>query len=257
MPETNAVIGNVELTTNLAEHVQERHHFRLRSTLDENVTMRSQCRGSPRSSLDAVSQRSVRVTLQFLHALDAERTIHIHRNNRAHLLQHAHQIHDFRFGGSAGKLRLAFRKHCGKQRLLGSTHRRVRQMNLRAMQAVRRGDVNAVLMFLIDVSTQLAQRFQMEIDRTTADIASTESRNERLAQTVQQRTGEQDRNARRAGQRIHVGHISKLHIRGIDCDHAVIAIHRNVHAMQTQQVGDHVHVANLRNILQHGRARGE
>jgi len=125
------------------------------------------------------------------------------------------------------------------------------------MQAVRRGDMNAVLMFLIDVGAQLAQRFQMEIDRTTADIAPAESRNERLAQAMQQRAGEQDRNARRAGQRIHVGHISKLHIRGIDRDHAVIAVHRNVHAMQTQQVGDHVHVANLRNILQHGRARGE
>ena len=117
--------------------------------------------------------------------------------------------------------------------------------------------MNAVLMFLIDVSTQLTQRFQMEINRTTADIASAESRNERFTQTVQQRTGEQDRNARRAGQRIHVGHVSKLYIRGVDRDHAMIAVHRNVHAMQAQQIGDHMHVANLRNILQHGRARGE
>ena len=257
MPETNAVIGDVELTTNLAEHVQERHHFRLRSTLDENVAMRGQCRGSPRSGLDAVGQRSVRVTLQFLHAFDAERTVHIHGNDRAHLLQHAHQIHDFRFGGSAGKLRLALSKHGGKQRLLGSAHRRVRQVNLRAMQTVRSGDMNAVLMFLIDVGTQLAQRFQVEINRTTANIASAESRNERLTQTVQQRAGEQNRNTRRTRQRIHVGHIGKLHIRGVDRDHAVIAIHRNVHAMQTQQVGDHMHVANLRNILQHGRTRGE
>ena len=97
----------------------------------------------------------------------------------------------------------------------------------------------------------------MEINRTTANIASAESRNERLTQTVQQRAGEQNRNTRRTRQRIHVGHIGKLHIRGVDRDHAVIAIHRNVHAMQTQQVGDHMHVANLRNILQHGRTRGE
>ena len=98
--------------------------------------------------------------------------------------------------------------------------------------------MNAVLMFLIDVGTQLAQRFQVEINRTTANIASAESRNERLTQTVQQRAGEQNRNTRRTRQRIHVGHIGKLHIRGVDRDHAVIAIHRNVHAMQTQQVGD-------------------
>ena len=80
--------------------------------------------------------------------------------------------------------------------------------------------MNAVLMFLIDVGTQLAQRFQVEINRTTANIASAESRNERLTQTVQQRAGEQNRNTRRTRQRIHVGHIGKLHIRGVDRDHA-------------------------------------
>ena len=60
---------------------------------------------------------------------------------------------------------------------------------IRAMQTVRSGDVNAVLVFIVDVRAEFAQGFQMEVNRTTADIATAESRNERLAQTVQQRAG--------------------------------------------------------------------
>ena len=74
-------------------------------------------------------------------------------------------------------------------------------MDLRTMQTVRRGDVDAVAMLLVHVGTELAQRLQMEIDRAPADVATTKRGDERLAQTVQQRTGEQDRDTRRTGQR--------------------------------------------------------
>ena len=257
MPESDALVGDVEFAADLAEHVQEGHHFRLGGALDEDVAMGGERGGRPGGGLDAVGQRRVRVALELLDAFDAERAVHVHGDDGAHLLQHAHQIHDLRFDGGAGKLGLAFGEHGGEQRLLGGAHGRVRQVDLRAMQTVRSGDVNAVLVFLVDVRAELAQGFQMEVNRTTADVAAAERRNERLAQTVQQRAGEQNRNAGRAGQRVHVGHVGELHVGGVDRHHAVRAVHGHVHAVQAQQVGHHVHVADFRNVLQHGCARGQ
>ena len=130
-------------------------------------------------------------------------------------------------------------------------------MDLRAVQAVRSGDVNAVLVLLVDRGTQLAQRFQMEINRTAADRATSQRRDERLAETMHQRAGEQDRNARRAGQRVDIRHIGELHMRRVDVDDAVGAIHLHIHAMQAQQIGHHMHIANLGHVLQHRFAGGE
>ena len=94
--------------------------------------------------------------------------------------------------------------------------------------------MNAVLVLLVDRGTQLAQRFQMEINRTAADRATSQRRDERLAETMHQRAGEQDRNARRAGQRVDIRHIGELHMRRVDVDDAVGAIHLHIHAMQAQ-----------------------
>ena len=117
--------------------------------------------------------------------------------------------------------------------------------------------MNAVLMLLVHVRTQLAQGLQMEINRTAANVASAERRNERFAQAVQQRTGEQDRNAGGSGKGIHIGHVSKLHLGGVDGHNALGTIHIHIHAMQTEQVGHHMYVTNLRHVLQHGFARSE
>ena len=211
------------------------------------------CR-SPARRLNAVGERGVRVALELLDAFDAECAVHIHRDDRAHLLQHGHQIHDLGFGGGAGKLGLAVGQHGREQRLLGGADGRVRQMDLRAVQAVGGGDVDAVLMLLVHVRAELAQRLQVEVDRAAADVAAAERGDERLAQTVQQRSGEQDRDTARAGERVHVGHVGELHVLRVDRHNAVVAVHVHVHAMQAQQVGDHVHVADLGHVLQHRRA---
>ena len=233
MPESDALVGDVEFAADLAEHVQEGHHFRLGGALDEDVAMGGERGGRPGGCLDAIRQRRVRVPLQFLDTLDAEGAINVHRNDCAHLLQHAHQIHDLRFDGGAGKLGLAFGEHGGEQRLLGGAHGRVRQVDLRAMQTVRSGDVNAVLVFLVDVRAEFAQGFQMEVNRTSANRAAAQRGNERFTQTVHERAGEQDRDARRTGQCIHVGHIGQLHTRGVDGHNAVRTVHIHVHAVQT------------------------
>ena len=114
MPETNALVRHLEFAAHLAEHVEERDHLRLGGTLDENVTVRGERGGRPGRRLDAIRQRRVRVPLQFLDTLDAEGAINVHRNDCAHLLQHAHQIHDLRLSGRARQFGLALGQH-GRQ----------------------------------------------------------------------------------------------------------------------------------------------
>ena len=95
----------------------------------------------------------------------------------------------------------------------------------------------------------------MEVNRTSANRAAAQRGNERFTQTVHERAGKQDRDARRTGQCIHVGHIGQLHARGVDGHNAVRTVHIHVHAMQAQQIGHHMHVADLRHVLQHRLAR--
>lgn len=115
--------------------------------------------------------------------------------------------------------------------------------------------MDAVLMFLIHGGAELAQGLQVEVNRTAADCAAAEGRDERLTQTVHQRAREQNRNAGGAGQRIHVGHVGQLYMAGVDGHDALLAVHVHIHAVQSQQIGDHMHIANLRHILQHRLAR--
>ena len=55
--------------------------------------------------------------------------------------------------------------------------------------------MDAVLVFFVNVGTELTQSVEVEVDGASADIASAERRNERLAEAMHERAGEQDRNA--------------------------------------------------------------
>ena len=257
VPEADAAVGDVELAADFAEHIEERHHLRLRRALHEHVAVCGERGRRPRRRLNAVGESRVSVALQLLHALDAERAVHVHRDDRAHLLQHGHQVHDLRFGRRAGQLGLAICEHGGEQSLLGRAHRRVRQVDLRAVQTVRRGDVNAVLVFLVNGGAEFAQCLQMEVDRPAANVAAAERRDERLAQPVQQRAREQDRNARRAGERVYIGHVGQLHVLRVDRHNALVAVHVHVHAVQTQQIRNHMHVSYFGHVFEHRRPRRE
>ncbi len=63
------------------------------------------------------------------------------------------------------------------------------------------GDADA-LVGLVDDGAERAQRVQVEVDRAVADAAPTEVGDERLAEAVQQRPAEQDRDAAGAGVRV-------------------------------------------------------
>ena len=257
VPETDALVRDVEFATDLAEYVEEGHHLRLGGALDEDVAVGGKRGGRPAGGFDAVGQRGVRVALELLDAFDAEGAVHIHGDDGAHLLQHGHEVHDLRLGGGAGQFGLALSQHGGQQGLLGGADRRVRQMNLRSLQAVRRGDVDAVGVVLVHIGTELAQGFQMEVDGTAADVATAERRDERLAEAMQQRSGKEDRDAGGAGEGVDVSHGRHLDMGGVDGHDALVAVDVHVHAVQAQQVGYDVHVADLRHVLEHRGARRE
>ncbi len=103
----------------------------------------------------------------------------------------------------------------GQQDLLGRADARVGQVELGAVQAVRRGDVEAVR-GLLDHGTELAQRAEVEVDRPVADVAAAEVRDERVPDAVQQRSAEQDRDP--AGTRVHVDlvNVGALHVGRIE-----------------------------------------
>ena len=92
-------------------------------------------------------------------------------------------------------------QHRGEQHLLGGADARVRQLELGAVQAVGGRQVQA-LRGLVDDRAELAQRAEVEVDRPAADVAAAEVRDERVAEAVQQRAAEQDRDAAGAG--VHV-----------------------------------------------------
>ena len=109
-------------------------------------------------------------------------------------------------------------------------------------------DVHAVGL-LVDDRAELAQRLQVEVDGTATNRAAAQLRNESLAQLVQQRAAEQDRDARGARERIDVRARGDLDVRGIHAQRATILIEVNLDAVQAQQVRDHVRVADERHVV--------
>ena len=74
---------------------------------------------------------------------------------------------------------------------------------------------------------------------------------------MQQRSGKEDRDAGGAGEGVDVGHGRHLDMGGVDGHDALVAVDVHVHAVQAQQVGHDVHVADFRHVLEHRGARRE
>ena len=74
--------------------------------------------------------------------------------------------------------------------------------------------------------------------------------NESLAQLVQQRATEQDRNSRGAARGIDVRARGNLDVRGIHAQRAAILIEVNLDTVQTQQVRDNVGVTDERHVVE-------
>ena len=195
----------------LAEDVEEGHHLGLARAADEDVAVGRERGGGPARGLVAVEQRAVRVALEPLDALDADDAVGVDRDDRTHLLQDVDEIHDLGLDGGVLELGDALGAHGGEQHLLGRSDARVRQLDLGALEAVRGRHADAARQ-LLDDGAELAQHVEVEVDRAVADAAAAEVGDEGLAETVQQRAAEQDRDAARAGVRVDVGEVRALDV---------------------------------------------
>ena len=122
---------------------------------------------------------------------------------------------------AAPELGDALGEHRGEQHLLGRADARVGQRDLGAVQAVGRRHADAARE-LLDDRAEVAQHLEVVVDRAVADAAAAEVGDERLAEPVQQRTAEQDRDAARAGVRVDVGHVRRLDRRRVEDELALV-----------------------------------
>ena len=87
-------------------------------------------------------------------------------------------------------------------------------------------------------------------DGTAANRAATQLGNESLAQLVQQRAAEQDRDARGARERVDIRARGDLDIGGVHAQRAAVLIKVDLDPVQAQQVRDHVGVADKRHVVE-------
>ncbi len=206
----------------------------------------------PAGGLQPVRDRPVGVAAQPRHALDLDHPVGVDLDDRAHLLQHADQVDDLRLHRRVAQLGDALGAYRREQHLLGRADARVRQLELGAAQSVGGGQIQA-LGRLVDDRAELAQRLEVKVDRPVADVAAAQVRDERVAEPVQQRTAEQDRDA--AGTGVHVDLIDAgaLHVGRVE-DHLAVRPLAHPDPVQLKQTADDLDVADLRHVVQAARA---
>ncbi|GMA34409.1 hypothetical protein GCM10025876_06130 [Demequina litorisediminis] len=123
---------------------------------------------------------------------------------------------------------------------------------LDALEAVRRGEVQAVGP-LLDLRAELLQDVEVEVDGTVADAAAAQVGDDRLADAVQQGSAQEDRDAARAGmlgdlERVGRGEVARVGVKDAGLD---VVVHGG--AVEAQQGGHHLDVADLRHVAQRGR----
>ena len=209
-----------------------------------------------RGGLVAVEDRAVVVAAERLDALDQDHPVRLVGDDRAHLLQHRDEVHDLGLDGRVAQLGLALRAHGGEQHLLGRADARVRQVDARALQPVRGGQADAAGQ-LLDDRAELAQRVEVEVDRAVADAAAAEVGDERLAEAVQQRAAEQDRDAGGAGVRVDLLEVRGLHVARVEHKRAGLVALGHAHAVHLEQGAHHGDVAQIRDVAQGARRLAE
>ena len=193
-----------------------------------------------------------RVAAQPRHALDLDHPVGVHLDDRAHLLQDADQVDDLRLDRGVAQLGDALGQHGGEQHLLGGADARVRQLELGAVQAVRRGQVQA-LRRLVDDRAELAQRLQVEVDRPVADVAAAEVGDERVAEPVQQRAAEQDRDPAGPACTLISSTCGPFDVGRVEAPARRRLVARDPNAVQLQQAADHLDVADVGHVVQPAR----
>ena len=115
---------------------------------------------------------------------------------------------------------------------------------------MRRGQPDA-LSLLVDHGAELTQDLQVKVDGAVADTAPAQIGDEGLPEAVQERTAEEDRNARGAGVRVNVSHVSRLDLGRVKLEDALALVVVDAHAVQTQQSRDHVDITDEWDVAQH------
>ena len=180
----------------------------------------------------------------------------VHRDDGAHLLQDIDQVHDLGLDSGPPQLGQPTGAHGGEQGLLGSADRRIGQLDDGAIEAVGRGQPDALLL-LVDGGAELAQDLQVEVDGPVANAAPAQVRDEGLPQAVQERAAEEDRDPGGAGVRVDIGHVRGLDLGGVQLEDTLALIVVDAHTVQAQQSRDHVDVANERDVAQHRGGRSQ
>ena len=109
---------------------------------------------------------------------------------------------------------------------------------------------------LLDRRAELAQRLEVEVDRAGADVAAAQVGDEGVAEPVQQRAAEQDRDP--AGPGVHVDLVGAgaLDVGRVEDQLAVLGAVGDLDAVQAEQPADHLDVADLGHVEQPaGRCR--
>ncbi len=249
VPEADALVVDLEGAADLAVGVEEGHHRALLRAAHVDVAAGGQRRGRPGGRLQAVRQGAVVVAAERVDTGDADGAVGVHGDDRAHLLQHADEVLDLGLDGRVGQLGDALRQHGGQQHLLGGADRRVGQADLAAAQSLRGLQVLAALA-LLDRRAELAQHLEVEVDRPAADVTAAQAGDEGVAEAVQQRAAQQDRDARGTGVGVDVRDVGALHVRGVEDQLAGLVAGADGHTVQLQQAAHDAHVTDVGDVAQ-------
>ena len=106
-------------------------------------------------------------------------------------------------------------------------------------------------------SAELAQKLQVDADGAVTDAPPAQVGDDGPPQAMQERTAEEDRDARRTRERVDIRARGNLDVRGVHAQRAAILIEVNLDAVQAQQVRDDVGVADERHVVKLGGGVGE
>jgi hypothetical protein len=90
----------------------------------------------------------------------------------------------------------------------------------------------------------------VEVDRPVADAAAAEVGDEGLAELVQQRTAEEDRDAAGAGVRVDVRHVRGHDVRGVEQEVSGLGALGDLHPVHLEEAADHADIADARHAAQ-------
>ena len=94
----------------------------------------------------------------------------------------------------------------------------------------------------------------MKVNRAVADAATTEVRDERFAELVQQRATEKNRDTARTGVRVDVDHVGRHNAARVENQFAGLVAIGHGYAVNFEQAAHDANVADGRHIAQNARA---